>query len=100
MPKYAEILVNKSRTYTYRIPDGKDTGLQIGSAVKVPLRNALTVGYITSFVPCPEFPTKDIAELARDIPVFDENLLKTALWMADHYRCGLPAALKTILPKQ
>lgn len=100
MPKFVEVLVNKSRTYTYRIPDELVAGLEVGSAIKVPLRNAVTTGYITSFVPCPPFPTKDIVEPTRDTRVFDDNLLKVAHWMADYYRCGLPAALKTILPKK
>jgi len=100
LPKFAEVLVNRSRTYTYGVPEALASVLQIGSAVEVPLRNNVTVGYVMDFVPRPEFPTKDIVGLKQDTPVFDTNLLLTARWMAEYYRCGLPAALKTILPKK
>lgn len=100
MPKFVEVLVNKSRTYTYSVPEGKDAGLQTGSAIAVPLRTQVTTGYILAFVPRPEFPTKDIIGLQHAEQAFDANLLLTARWMAAYYRCGLPAALKTILPKK
>lgn len=99
MPKFAEVLVNKLKIYTYQIPQELEQAMQIGSEVVVPLRKQETTGYVLEFVPMPKFPTKDIIKLKRPEPVFNEALVKLAYWLAKYYRCYLPTALKTILPK-
>ncbi|MFC1516937.1 hypothetical protein ACFL5G_00090 [Candidatus Margulisiibacteriota bacterium] len=100
MAKYAEVLINRSKIYTYQIPPELESSLQVGSEVEVPLRNKRTTGYLLSLVGIPEFPTKDIYNIKRPERVFDEALVDLAKWMSEYYRCYYTTALKTILPKE
>ncbi|MBU0580044.1 MAG: hypothetical protein KKA19_02610 [Candidatus Margulisbacteria bacterium] len=98
--KFVEVLINKSKIYTYQVPAHLEKDILVGSEIEVPLRSKQTIGYVLNFVPTPEFPTKDISQIKRAARVFDEALVKLAEWMAQYYRCYLSTALKAILPKE
>ncbi len=97
--KFAECLVNKSKIYTYAVPDALEEQVQIGSAVRVPLRAKFTTAYVVGLVQRPEFPTKDIVSVEQK-QVFDKTLAEVARWISEHYRCYLSVAFKAILPRQ
>jgi len=94
--KYAEILVNKSKIYTYSIPDKFST--EVGAKVEVPLRGKNKSGYIINFCSMPEFPVKNIINREDDNIYFSESLVKLAEWISKHYKCYFATALKSILP--
>lgn len=100
MAKFAEVLVNKNKIYTYRISPQLEEKIVVGSEVEIPLRSIKTVGYVLKLVPIPEFPTKDILGLKRPERVFDESSVQLANWLSSYYHCYLATALKTILPKE
>jgi primosomal protein N' len=100
LPKFAEVLVNRSRAYTYGVPAALEQTVAVGSVVEVPLRQKTTTGFVTALVPRPEFPTKDIVAVKQTARVFNESLIVLVKWMAEYYRCNLSTAWKTILPRK
>lgn len=99
MKEYAEILINEQVVYTYSIPGELQEIAAIGQEVELQLRQKNTTGYILRFVATPEFKTKPIIKIVETLPYFDENLVKLSEFISQKYKCLLPTALKTILPK-
>jgi primosomal protein N' (replication factor Y) (superfamily II helicase) len=100
LQKFAEVLVNRSRIYTYEIPEKFTDEVAIGAVVEVPLRNKKTKGYVLAKVDRPEFVTKDIVSVVSQTPVFTKDLVQLAKWLSDYYKCFFITALKSILPKE
>jgi primosomal protein N' (replication factor Y) len=81
------------------VPDKLRGRLQLGSYVFVPFGREKLGGYVIGLTAqAPAFDTKDILSLLSDEPVFDEDLLALARWVADRYRAPLADALHLILP--
>ncbi|MDR1453961.1 MAG: hypothetical protein LBJ25_08335 [Candidatus Margulisbacteria bacterium] len=93
MTKFAEIYINK-KIYTYSVPDDAE----IGCAAEATLRGKPYTGYILCFVAPPEFKTIPVRQISGP-PCFDENLVKLAYWIAEHYKCFPETAVKLIAPK-
>jgi primosomal protein N' (replication factor Y) len=94
--KYVDVLVNKTKIYSYSIPE--DLKLNIGSKVLVPLRNKKQEGYIIEFIEEPDFKVMPIDSSIDDRIYFNQNLVKLARWVSGHYKCFFATALKTMLP--
>jgi primosomal protein N' len=97
--KFFEILVNKSRIFTYAVPQSLEDAIQVGQVVRVPLVNRLVTGYVLKEVSQPEFNTKEIDSLVSKEIYFSEAKVRLCEWLAEKYIYPLAVALKLILPK-
>ncbi len=86
-------------TYTYAVPAELQQDIAIGQEVEISLRKNNTTGYVLRFVPKPEFKTLPIQKIVSPTSYFDEKLVQLSEFIAQKYKCLLPTALKTILPK-
>ncbi|GAB6137439.1 primosomal protein N' [Halanaerobaculum tunisiense] len=86
------------RTFTYHVPDRLQSELEIGRQVVVPFGPRKITGYIVGEVAEVDFTTKEIGKVTSSLPLFDQELLELAEWMADYYQCYLISALKAIIP--
>ncbi len=100
MPKFAEILVHKQKTYTYEVPSELASVITVGQEVIVHLRGKSTSGYVIRLVEKPSFKTLLIKELVSPTAYFDEKLVALAEYIAEKYKCLFATAMKPILPKE
>ena len=102
-PRYAEVLVDQTareldRSFTYRVPPELAARLAIGSRVLVPFGRQRLAGYVVGFTAePPAVQLKSIFALLADAPLFDEEQLSLARWVAERYRCSLQEALRGVL---
>lgn len=78
-----------------------DVDVQLGSHVRVPLRNTLIEGIVIDVIEKQEqekYDVRAVKELMGKQPLLTEAQLKTVRWMSDHYCCSLRQALSVWLP--
>jgi len=78
-----------------------DKRVQIGSHVRVPLRQKIVEGIVidvTKEKAQEVSDVKEIKELLGDKPLLSEAQIKLARWMSDYYCCSLRQALSAFLP--
>jgi primosomal protein N' (replication factor Y) len=96
---FADIAFNRPiPTLTYRIPPGMK--VVPGIRVRVDLRKTETVGIVYKLRDQAECSyTKPIRAVLDLEPVLNDDLLRTAEWMAQYYLCSVGEALWTVVPK-
>lgn len=86
--------------FTYKIPEALEASVCVGVRVNVPFRNYSKIGFVVEIVE--EFETKyKIKEIKRVVdkePLFGENQIELAKWMADFYLCSIGEALSLQIP--
>jgi primosomal protein N' (replication factor Y) len=102
--RYAAIVVNRKvaavdKIYHYAIPQHLLGKVSRGCVVRVPFNYQLLEGIVIELLDHSDYsPLKDIKELLTDKPLFTENLLQLAKFMADYYLCPYVSALQAMLP--
>ena len=86
------------RPFTYQIPGGLAGRLAIGSSVLVPLGAQRVSGYVIGFTPDkPRVRLKNIVRLLVAPPLFTEEQLALARWVAQTYGSPLADALRCVI---
>ena len=86
----------------YEIPEKLNEGLEVGQAVKVPLGNRQTLGYVTQINHNPkpvDFKLKEITKLEENRRSLPSPLLKLVIFAADYYQIPHGEMLNAILPQ-
>ena len=81
--------------------EAEDLLPQLGSHVRVPLRNKIVDGIVVELIKTKEkekYDIKKINEILGDKPILNEAQIKTLRWMSDYYFCSLRQALRVWLP--
>ena len=91
-----------NQLFTYRVPDDLVSYAEPGRRVVVPLGKRLVTGFIIETENSPgELSAgriKDIHDIIDEQPVFDEQMLDLARWVADYYLASLGDVLKSAMP--
>ena len=85
----------------YRVPDGLQAAIGVGSLVRIPVVNALRLGVVGEIGSPKDFPLdrlKLIAQVVYPFPAVPPDLLELARWMARYYACGLDTIIETMIP--
>lgn len=85
----------------YRVPDGLQAAIGVGSLVRIPVVNALRLGVVGEIGAPKDFPLdrlKLIAQVVYPFPAVPPDLLELARWMARYYACGLDNIIETMIP--
>ncbi len=88
---------DRLRTYTYAVPS--EQTIQPGDLVWVPFGYRPIQGIVLAVTESTE--TQDVLEIDSVVdggPFITEHLLKTAIWIADHYRTNIFRACVAMLP--
>ena len=99
---FAEVAVDFSdrdrrKTYTYAVPPGN--AVQPGDLVWVPFGYRPIQGIAVSVAENTDTENpRAIDRVVEDGPFISERLLKTAIWIADHYRTNIFRACVAMLP--
>lgn len=105
--QYAQVLVDidakalDRRTFSYRIPEGLETVVDVGLPVLVPFgRMKQIAGYIVGFTNYvePGIRVKDILDVLDESPLFDLEYLNFLDWVGQYYATQLMTVLSTALP--
>ncbi|MGI6362036.1 MAG: replication restart helicase PriA [Bacillota bacterium] len=104
--KVAAIVVNRrakavDKIWDYAIPASLLGQVRRGSLVRVPFHHTKSLeGIVVKLKPHSEgdFVLKDIIELIDEEPLFSDQLLEVARFMADYYLCPYVTALQAMLP--
>ncbi len=105
---FANVIVDISvdaldRTFQYRVPDGMEEAVTVGSQVKIPFGrgNREVSGFVVGLTGTPDWPPEKMKSLLavdeRNVPV-EGQLLKLAAWIRNRYGATMNDALKTVLP--
>ena len=94
--KYADVIVNKTKIYTYTLPE--DLQATVGSKVIVSIRGKQTEGFIVNFTSEPDFKSLPIIKIVDEHQYFTPELVALAEWMSQYYKSYFHTALKAILP--
>ncbi len=97
---YAQVALNRPFTdsFTYYIPESMGEELQVGSLVRVPLREGEADGVVIDMVDAPSFKGR-IKPITRHLTpeyVIDAELIDLARWLAEYYFSSLGEALATV----
>lgn len=84
--------------FWYSIPPHLTEDLRVGSIVRVPLSGRRVRGWVVEKADGREGRLKDIAGVSGVTPVFDERLLASLVWAANHYVAPLSALLSRATP--
>jgi primosomal protein N' (replication factor Y) len=101
---FAEVVLSRvskniDKIYHYSIPSQLAEKISVGSQIFVPFGRRRDVGYVVGFVEKTEFKgIKDIIDVISPAPVFGENAVKLARWMADYYLSFFLTALRLVMP--
>lgn len=105
---YADVIVdisleNLDKPYQYRIPEGFEERIKVGSAVMIPfgLGNRRIKGYVVGIGTEPKYDVTKI-KCIREVPekqvTAAQQLLEIAFWMKERYGCTANEAIKTVMP--
>ncbi len=100
-PAIARIIteIALDREFDYLIPAELLGRVRIGSVVNVPFGRRRARGFVTGLADRSDFPNlKAIEAIATDLPLFDEQMLRLARWIADYYAAPFESAIAAILP--
>lgn len=105
--QYAQILVDLDakaldrRTFSYKIPEGMEDAIEIGTPVSVPFGHMkLITGYVVGFTNYvePGIRVKEIGDILDDEALFDLEYLQFLDWVGQYYATPLVTVLATALP--
>ena len=100
-PAVARIITDVAldREFDYCIPAEWAGRVKIGSVVWVPFGRRRARGFVTGLLERSDYPNlKAIESVAGDLPLFDEQMLRLARWIADYYAAPFENAIAAILP--
>ena len=100
-PSVAKILTELAldREFDYLIPGELRARVRIGSVVWVPFGRRRARGFVVGLADQSDFPNlKAIESVTGDLPLFDEQMLRLARWIADYYAAPFESAIAAILP--
>ena len=100
-PVVAKIITDLAldREFDYLVPGELQGLVQIGSVVRVPFGRRRARGFVTGLADRSDFPNlKAIDSLVDGPPLFDEQMLRLARWIADYYAAPFENAIAAILP--
>jgi primosomal protein N' (replication factor Y) len=94
---FAEVALPQG-DFTYAIPEKLQDKVNIGCSVNVMLRGRKEYGWVTGFKS--KAPVKDIKDISEviSVPLFSENIIKLANWIATYYICPLGEVLNAMVP--
>ena len=102
MPQYADVILPLplQGTFTYALPSGCETLLQVGCRVIVPFgsRKFYTAIVVRLHSEIPSYPTKPISEVLDSAPIVLPSQMRLWRWIADYYLCTLGDVFKAALP--
>jgi len=93
--------VGVRRTFTYSVPAGLRNRIAAGMRALVPFGKKLLTGYIVRPLarpPSGDFKIRDILKLLDTEPVIPEELVETALWVAQYYFAPPGEVMKALYP--
>lgn len=99
-----EVLINLpspslNRTFSYSIPEHLAADAVFGKRVLVEFGRRKLEGFVVGEQPRTEVKKlKPILKVLDPQPVFNPELFKLAVWVAEHYMCSLSRVLNTMLP--
>lgn len=102
--KYARVIVDvpsidTDRPFDYEIPEKLLPFTHVGSRVAVPFGPRKLQGFVTEIRGETEVEkTREILEVLDPIPPLNEELIRLADWMSEHYLCPRITALQAMLP--
>lgn len=100
MPNFVKIAIPipSEQLFTYSIEGIEEDNL-IGKRAIIPFGNKIITGFILEYADSSEFiKTKNVIEVIDEEPIFNENIIKLAYWIADYYLSTIGETLKAILP--
>ena len=89
------------KALAYKVPDHAFGSLQVGSLVKVPLRNRSEVGIVSQIGTgqvIPKGKLKFIYEVINKIPALTPDLLKLAKWLGFYYNASPESVFEAMIP--
>ena len=87
------------REFDYLIPGELLARVRIGSVVWVPFGRRRARGFVVGLADKSAFPNlKAIESVTGDLPLFDEQMLRLARWIADYYAAPFESAIAAVLP--
>jgi primosomal protein N' (replication factor Y) (superfamily II helicase) len=101
---FAEVVLAKAsrgidKIYHYSIPEELRLTLKIGHQVRVPFGFRSEIGYVVGLIEQAEVSkVKDIQEITADIPLFTEQSVELAKWLAGYYSSFFITALRLVMP--
>ncbi|MCL4386885.1 MAG: primosomal protein N' [Patescibacteria group bacterium] len=97
--KYLDIAVfTKTRSNADIFTYSAEKKVKIGQVVKVNFAGRNLYGMVLKEIRKPNFKTKKIIEVLKNIPILSEHLIKTAFFISDYYAAPIGSILKTMLP--
>ena len=82
------------REFDYLVPPEWQGRVQIGSVVRVPFGPRHVRGFVTGLTDHSTFPKlKAIESVTGDLPLFDDQMLRLARWVADYYAAPFESAI-------
>lgn len=100
-PAVAKVITELAldREFDYLIPAELQGRVQVGSVVWAPFGRRRARGFVTGLADHSDFPNlKSIESVTGDLPLFDEQMLRLARWIADYYAAPFESAIAAILP--
>jgi primosomal protein N' (replication factor Y) (superfamily II helicase) len=88
--------------FSYSVPDALVPRVQVGSRVRIPLRNRKATGTVLEIETLPEegtFKLKDITDLIDDHPVLTKKLVELGRWISSYYRAPMESVMRSLLPE-
>ena len=101
---FADIIINTTakrlqQTFSYIVPDGM--AVRIGSRVLVPFGHRREEGIVVALHEqldgSADFTLKPVEGLLSTQTGFQEEMIRTALWIRDYYVCNLAEALRLFM---
>lgn len=101
---FAEIIINMTakrlqQTFSYIVPEGM--AVRVGSRVLVPFGHRREEGIVVALqehlAEPVDFTLKPIEGLLSTQTGFQEEMIRTALWIRDYYVCNLSDALRLFM---
>ncbi len=100
-PAVAKIITDIAldREFDYLIPDELKGRVKVGSMVRVPFGPRHLRVFVVALADSSSFPKlKPLDSVISDFPLFDDQMLRLARWIADYYAAPVEKAIAAILP--
>lgn len=87
-------------SFSYKVSEYLMEKIQVGSLVRIPLRNRKVLGIVSrlgSEQKVPPEKLKAVEEVLYDVPIMDETLLALGAWMRDYYGVSWEGIFETMI---
>ncbi|MBP7142194.1 MAG: primosomal protein N' [Opitutaceae bacterium] len=94
-------LAGFDRVLHYKVPEGLQPSVHVGSLVRIPLGRRLTLGIVGGVGAPGDYPVeklKSVVQAVHPFPVLPPDLLELAKWMATYYACALESVIEAMIP--